>query len=290
MAAADESVAAATAAESESVPAGGAPGEILTFDAGQDALVMANAEEAPGIPLDGTDAMDATATMDGELLPVDSELLADPDMEEVCAVAAPVTFESTMAALMEDMEKIKVEASEFEAKLFSTASNEEEETGEEEQAAPAPTADEDAIAASAGLCAAAVGVSTLPGSWHHAVTSDWRWLGCAPSEVWGDAELVLKAIAQDHRAMQYASQALRSHAEFVLKAVQLQGLSLQASWAGLLSGLTSWECVGPPAQPCLSPRMGKVMISDDPRLMSHPASNIFSSLLRRTRCLFHTNL
>jgi hypothetical protein len=55
---------------------------------------------------------------------------------------------------------------------------------------------------------------------------------------------------------------------------------------GLLPGLTSWERAGSSAQqPCRSPRTGKVMISDDPRLLDNPASDIFSSLVRRTRCL-----
>jgi len=56
---------------------------------------------------------------------------------------------------------------------------------------------------------------------------------------------------------------------------------------GLLSGLTSWERVAPPAQPCQSPRMGKVLISDDPRLFAQ--NLLFSSLPRWTRRLFRRN-
>lgn len=56
---------------------------------------------------------------------------------------------------------------------------------------------------------------------------------------------------------------------------------------GLLSGLTSWERVGPPAQPCQSPRMGKVLISDDPRLFAQ--NLLFSSWPRWTRRLFNRN-
>jgi len=55
---------------------------------------------------------------------------------------------------------------------------------------------------------------------------------------------------------------------------------------GMVGGLTSWERTGlPSGSICRSPRVGKVMISDDPGLLSQSSSNIFARLARRTRDL-----
>lgn len=82
--------------------------------------------------------------------------------------------------------------------------------------------------------------------------------------------------------------AMASSAETMPRYVASDG-----SQHGMVGGLTSWERTGlPSGSICRSPRVGKVMISDDPGLLSQSSSNIFARLARRTRDLssiFHSS-
>lgn len=135
-------------------------------------------------------------------------------------------FKVRMSALMEDVSQLQIETSEFEARLEETVSAS---TSALRQArSPVAEAEDEANAEESEVLV--VGTPKLKehaGSWHHAVVGDWRWLSVSPTQVWHDPEVVLKALAQDHRALFNASPTLRSDRDFVLQAVQMQGLSLE---------------------------------------------------------------
>jgi len=151
---------------------------------------------------------------DGEVL-VPEEAVVDAIAVPVVEEQLPMDFESVMARLTNDMAMIKEETSLFQVQL--------EEQIRSKEALQSTQVDAELVVSEFSM----LPLKPHEGSWHHAVTCDWRWLAMAPAEVWGDADLVMKALAQDPTAMQYASGELRSNRGFALEAMQIAGLSLQ---------------------------------------------------------------